>query len=313
MVEYTTVSKEHEMPIYAISNNVLTEIPVKDFKLEREIQALFEANLKNIMGLTLVKSEFPIKNKRIDTLAFDEQSRGFVIIEYKRDANISVFDQGVTYLKLMLENKEVFIVEYNERLKRNLKRNDVDWSQTRVIFVSTTFTDNQIDATDFRDLAIELWKVTRYDNNTLHISEIKKTRSAESIKQVTQQSKDLKLIASEIKIYSEDGWMTYAGEEMAALYKKFRTAITNLDNGIEIKVTKCYIAFKKGGKNIVAIEPQQKALKIFVYAKWGTIEDSKKIAKDVSNIGHYGNGEYQIQVRNDRDLEYIMSLVKQAI
>ncbi|HEY1211220.1 MAG TPA: DUF5655 domain-containing protein [Terracidiphilus sp.] len=301
------------MPIYAISNNVLTEIPVKDFKLEREIQALFEANLKNIMGLTLVKSEFPIKNKRIDTLAFDEQSRGFVIIEYKRDANISVFDQGVTYLKLMLENKEVFIVEYNERLKRNLKRNDVDWSQTRVIFVSTTFTDNQIDATDFRDLAIELWKVTRYDNNTLHISEIKKTRSAESIKQVTQQSKDLKLIASEIKIYSEDGWMTYAGEEMAALYKKFRTAITNLDNGIEIKVTKCYIAFKKGGKNIVAIEPQQKALKIFVYAKWGTIEDSKKIAKDVSNIGHYGNGEYQIQVRNDRDLEYIMSLVKQAI
>ena len=301
------------MPIYAINNNALTEIPVKDFKLEREIQALFEANLKNIMGLTLVKSEFPIKNKRIDTLAFDEQSRGFVIIEYKRDTNISVFDQGVTYLKLMLENKEVFIVEYNERLKRNLKRNEVDWSQTRVIFVSTTFTDNQIDATDFKDLAIELWKVTRYDNNTLHISEIKKTRSAESIKQVTQQSKDLKLITSEIKIYTEDGWMAYAGEEMTALYKKFRTAITNLDSGIEIKPTAVYIAFKKGYKNIVDIEPQQKALKIFINAKWGSIKDFKKISRDVSNVGHSGNGDYQIQVHNDDDLEYIMSLVKQAI
>jgi predicted transport protein len=301
------------MPLYAIGNNKLSEIPLKDFKLEREIQALFEDNLKIVMGLTLVKSEFSIKNKRIDTLAFDEQSHGFVIIEYKRDTNISVFDQGVTYLKLMLENKADFIIEYNEQLKGNLKRGDIDWTQTRVAFVSPAFTDIQIGATDFRDLSIELWKISRYDNNTLQVSEIKKTPSAVSIKQATQQSKDLKLVASEIEVYTEDGWMEYAGEEMAALYHKFKTAITNLDNDIEIKVTKCYIAFKKGGKNIVDIEPQQKALKIFINAKWGAIEDSKKIAKDVSNIGHYGNGEYQIQVRNDRDLEYIMSLVKQAI
>ena len=84
------------MPIYAISNNVLSEIPVKDFALESEIQNLFETNLKVLMGLTLVKHEFSIKDKRIDTLAFDEQSRAFVIIEYKRNQNISVFDQGIT-------------------------------------------------------------------------------------------------------------------------------------------------------------------------------------------------------------------------
>jgi predicted transport protein len=213
----------------------------------------------------------------------------------------------------MLENKADFIVEYNERLKRNLKRDDVDWSQTRVAFVSTSFTDNQIDATDFKDLAIELWKVTRYDNNTLHISEIKKTRSAESIKQVTQQNKELKLIANEIKVYTEDGWMAYAGEEMAELYRKFRTAITNLDNDIEIKPTAVYIAFKKGSKNIIDIEPQQKALKIFINAKWDSIEDSKHIANDVSNVGHSGNGDYQIKVNSDKDMEYIMSLVKQVI
>jgi hypothetical protein len=170
------------MPVYAISNNMLTEIPVKDFKLEREIQTLVEANLKSVMGLTLVRSEFPVKNKRIDTLAFDEQTRGFVIIEYKRNTNISVFDQGITYLKLMLENKTEFIVEYNEQLKGNLKRNDVDWTQTRVAFVSPVFTDIQIQATDFKDLAIELWRVTRFSNNTLLVSEIKKTPSAESIK-----------------------------------------------------------------------------------------------------------------------------------
>jgi len=301
------------MPIYAISNNALSEIPVKDFALEKEIQTLFEANLKTLMGLTLVKHEFSIKNKQIDTLAFDEQSRGFVIIEYKRNQNISVFDQGITYLKLMLENKADFILEYNERLKGNLKRDDVDWTQIRVAFVSPAFTDIQIQATDFKDLAIELWKVTRYGNNTLHITEIKKNPSAASIKQATQHSKDVTLIAKETKVYTEEEWVVYAGEEMAELYKKFRTSITNLDNAIEVKPTKVYIAFKKGNKNIVDIEPQRKALKISINAKWGRIEDPKKIAKDVSNIGHYGNGDYQIQVHNDENLEYIMSLVKQAL
>lgn len=34
----------------------------KPFKLEREIQTLFENNLKELMYLQLVKSEFSIKN-----------------------------------------------------------------------------------------------------------------------------------------------------------------------------------------------------------------------------------------------------------
>jgi predicted transport protein len=300
------------MPIYAISNNELSEIPVNNFAKEKEIQTLFEANLNTLMGLTLVRPEFPIKNKRIDTLAFDDQSRGFVIIEYKRDQNISVFDQGITYLKLMLENKAEFILEYNERMKGSLNRDGVDWSQSRVVFVSPSFTENQIQTTNFTDLAIELWQVTRYSNNTLHVNTIEKTSSV-SIKQATQQSKDLKLIASEIKVYTEEEWLKYAGEEMSELYKKFRTSILNLDNGIEVKPNKVYIAFKKGGKNIVDIDLQQKALKIFINAKWGKIDDLKKIFKDVSNIGHSGNGDYQIQVHNDENLEYIMSLVKQVL
>ena len=58
---------------------------------------------------------------------------------------------------------------------------------------------------------------------------------------------------------------------------------------------------------------QKKALKIFINAKFGTIDDPKGITKNVSNIGHRGNGEYQIQIENDNDLEYIMSLIKQVL
>lgn len=100
--------------LYKISKNLepLKETP---FKKERELQNIFEANLPQIMGLMLVKSEFVIKNKRVDTLAFDQESKAFVIIEYKRDRNSSVVDQGFTYLSLMLQNKADFILEYNEQ------------------------------------------------------------------------------------------------------------------------------------------------------------------------------------------------------
>ncbi len=300
------------MVLYINQTGKLKEVNEKPFKLEKDIQKVFEENLSAIMGLELVKSEFTIKNKRIDTLAYDAQSCAFIIIEYKRDKNISVVDQGFTYLSLMLENKADFIIEYNESLKRNLKREDVDWSQTRVAFVSPSFTENQIQATNFKDIAIELWEVKQYENDSIAINPIKKSVSAESIKPITQQTQSLKNVTAEIKVYTEQDHIEKASDLTAELYEKFKAAILNLTDGIEVKPQKFYIAFKKG-KNVTDIAILKKSLKLFINAKAGHLDDPKKIAQDVSNIGHWGNGDYQIQVEDDKDLEYIMSLVKQAI
>lgn len=300
------------MPLYLNSKNKLRELNEKTFKLERDIQKVFEENLNEIMDLTLVKSEFSIKNKRIDTLAYDPQSKAFIIIEYKRDKNISVVDQGFTYLSLMLENKADFIVEYNESLKQNLKREDVDWSQTRVTFVSPSFTENQILATNFKDIAIELWEVKQYENDLILVTPIKKTKSAESIKPLTKQNSSLNQVISEIKVYTEEEHLANVSDEIAELYNKFKNAIINLIDDVEIKPQKFYIAFKKDS-NIVDIELLKKSLKIFINAKRGSLSDARELARDVSDIGHRGNGDYQIQVDSDNDLEYIMSLVKQVI
>lgn len=122
------------MNVFNLSNNNLTSLSETPFLLEKDIQTLCETNLSQISELIFVKSEFTIKNRRIDTLAFDDENKSFVIIEYKRDRNYSVVDQGVSYLNLMLEYKAEFIIEYNESLNKNLKRDDVDWSQSKIIF-----------------------------------------------------------------------------------------------------------------------------------------------------------------------------------
>ena len=43
------------------------------------------------------------------------------------------------------------------------------------------------------------------------------------------------------------------------------------------------------------------------------MDDPKGLMKDVSETGHWGNGDYETIVSNTENLEYIMSLVKQAI
>lgn len=300
------------MNLYNISNNQLSQLKEKPFKLEREIQALFEKNLLQISDLEMVKSEFSIKGKRIDTLAYDNQSNAFVIIEYKRDKNVSVVDQGFTYLSLMLENKADFVLCYNETLNKNLHSSKVDWSQTRVIFVSPSFTENQRLATNFKDIAIELWEIKRYDNDLISINPIKKTKSAESIKPLTKQNGLIKSVTDEIKVYTEEDHLNGSTEEIIELYESFKNAILNLTDDIEIVPKKLYIAFKKN-KNIADVVILKKGLKIFINLKKGTLDDSKGLMKDVSETGHWGNGDYELVVNNTNNLEYIMSLIKQAI
>lgn len=289
----------------------LEYIKEKPFKLEKEIQKLTEENLMTILGLDFVKSEFVLNNFRIDTLAFDREANAFVIIEYKRDKNFSVIDQGYAYLSLMLNNKADFILEFNENLDKTLKRNDVDWSQSRVLFVSPAFTNYQREAINFKDLPIELWEVKRFENNTVSYEQIQKAGAQESIKTISKTDNTIDNVAKEIKVYSEQEHLENVNEEIIELYEKFKSAIQNLDN-LEIKPKKKYIAFVSG-RNVIDILPQKKALKMWINMSKGELDDSKNITRDVSTTGHWGNGDYEIQANNDDDLEYILSLVKQSI
>ena len=251
------------MANYKINSNKLELIKENPFKLEKEIQTLTEKNLKLIFGLDFVKSEFSLNNFRIDTLAFDHDASAFVIIEYKRDKNFSVIDQGYAYLSLMLNNKADFILEYNECGQSVLKRNDVDWSQSKVIFVSPSFTTYQREAINFKDLPIELWEVKRYDNETINYSQIQTSGAQESVKTISRDDDIVEAVNKEIKVYTEKEHLEVASPEILELYETIKNAITNLD-GIELKPTKKYIAFVSGS-NIADIHVQKKALKMWIF------------------------------------------------
>ncbi len=300
------------MKIFISKKGQLSQLKQKKFKLEKDIQRLFEENLTLLSGYIFIRSEFSIKNSRIDTLAFDPETQAFVIIEYKRQQNSSVVDQGISYLNLMLEYKADFIVEYNEKQKAPLKRNDVDWSQSKVIFVSPTFNDFQIQATNFKDLPIELWEVNRFDNDIITLNIINKSKSAPNIKAVSIEKNEEFSTLKEIKVYQESDHLSDKSDFIQELYEDFKQGILNLDPNIEINTRKLYIAFKKD-RNIADIRIQQKNLKIWINLPYGELDDPKNLAKNVSNTGHWGNGDYEITIESTQYIEYIMSLIKQAI
>ncbi len=302
------------MQLYQNTKNTLSSLKEKPFKLEKDMQSMFEANIEQITEFKLVKSEFALKNLRLDSLAFNEESKSFVIIEYKRDRNYSVVDQGVSYLNLMLEYKADFIVEYNESCNKNLKRDDVDWSQSKVIFVAPSFTSFQKQSSNFKDLPIELWEIKQFENDIIVINPIKKAQSAPSIKQVqpTSTTSEISKVVEEIKVYTEEDHLEGKSDEVKELYEKFKEAILNLSSDIEFEPKKLYVAFKKG-KNIADIRIMTKGLKMWINLHKGELDDAKHLARDVSTTGHWGNGDYELQIPDTKNLEYIMSLVKQAL
>ncbi|WP_159583333.1 DUF5655 domain-containing protein [Streptococcus halichoeri] len=302
------------MTVFQIKNQRLEYLEELPFKLERELSVLFENNLEKLTALEFISSEFAIQNQRIDTLAFDLENQAFVIIEYKRSANYSVLDQGISYLNTLLKYKADFVLEYHEKTGKILSKKQIDWSQSKVVFVSPQFTSFQKQAIDFKDLPIELWEVKRFKNDIVVINDIKKSVNAPSIKaSVRGDSSELSLVTKEVKSYSEEDLLINRTEDIQELYDSYKQAILQLIVDCDIVPKKFYIAFKKDNHNIIDIEVQHKQLKLFINAKIGQIDDAKGVTRNVSQIGHYGNGDYEIKVTDTKNLEYIMSLIKQIL
>ncbi|MCH1966196.1 DUF5655 domain-containing protein [Paraclostridium sordellii] len=299
------------MLLYQINNGKMEEIKENPFKKEIELHRLCEVNLENIFGLKFVKREFNFNNFRLDTLAFDETNKSFVIIEYKKTSNFSVIDQGYAYLSLMLNNKAEFILEYNESCNESLKREDVDWSQSKVVFVSPVFNNYQKESINFKDLPFELWEVKRFSNDTISFNNIKPSKTAESINTIANTNEQIKTVSKEVVVYTEEEHINNSSEDIIELYNTFKEFILGLDESINIKAKKLEIGFAYKNKIMVDIRLQKKALKMWLNASYGMLNDSKCIARDVSKVGHWGNGDYEIQISNDDELEYIFSLIKQ--
>lgn len=285
------------------------ELKQKDFKNEKELQNFFENNIETILGYKFIDTEFVVGDFRIDSLAFDEESKSFRIIEYKNVKNHSLVDQGYTYLKLMLERKADFVLQYNIKTRSSLTTQDIDWSQSRIIFVSPIYTAYQLNSTDFKNIPVDLVKVTRYEDDIIEIDFIKKTSNVKV--QDIQMESIQNDVNKEIIVYTEEDHLSKVSDNIKRVYEELKNRILELDD-IDVEAKKLYIAFK-GIRNIADIEFHKNKLKIYINMKKDSLNDPLKLTKDISGIGHWGNGDYCIIIDKKDDIDNVIPLIKQSL
>ncbi len=310
------------MPIFSIKNNLLQPIPESKFDLEKEIQAITEKNLEAIFGLKFISGslnqEFSVRVQEqdfyIDTLAFDEVTNAFVIIEYKKDRSFSVVDQGFAYLSAMLNHKADFILELNERLRKNVARADINWEQSRIIFISPEFTNYQKNAINFKDLPIFLYRVKMYENNIIEYDPIKPFRTTESIGALSKD-KTIQDVSKVVKVYSEDDLLSRV-QKAKELYETLKEAILFIDDALIFHPTKTYIGIQMPGnwRILAAINFRQNQLIVdYTRSEPKDFDDpEKKLVYKANSLKHLGQHLSTLIVDSQKDVKYATFLFRQT-
>ncbi len=102
------------------------------------------------------------------------------------------------------------------------------------------------------------------------------------------------------------------GSPMRYLFEIFRKDVLALDPCVSEEFLKLYVAYK-AETNFVDIVPQKSRLRLSLNMQFHELHDPKGLAKDVTSLGRWGNGDVEVGFRKPEELPYVMGLVRQAL
>ncbi|MCX6738088.1 MAG: DUF5655 domain-containing protein [Candidatus Parcubacteria bacterium] len=299
------------MALFKIQNQIVKKFITKDLDLEKNLQSLFENNLDEILNISFLAHEYSTSfGGRIDTLGIDRNGSP-CIIEYKKNQSDNVINQGLSYLRWLLDHKADF-----EILCRNKKIEiEIDWDSPRVICISESYNKFDIDTADILPINVELLRYRIYDNDILYIESENyqkvKISTSRIIKKGEKQREKSEVLQ---KNYTINEHLQKASKEIQSLFLKLREKITSLDKDIIEEPKAKYIAYKIS-TNFVDIVLLHGSLKIFLNIKSGELNDPDVLARDLVKpkpVGHWGNGDYEMKLEKAEELDKVFALIKQS-
>ena len=119
------------------------------------------------------------------------------------------------------------------------------------------------------------------------------------------------IITNGKKIYTLDDYPQLHGP-VRELFEQLRRRISNLDVTVREEYRKYYITYKMATTHFAGIEPQVKRLLISLNMPFHEINDPKNMCRDMTNIGHFGNGDIEFGIASLDQLDDAMDLIRQA-
>ncbi len=298
------------MKLFTQTNWQLTILSENWFSLEKEMQKLTENNLNTIFWLEFIATELTLHNFRIDTLAYDQENKSFIIIEYKKWSSWSVIDQWYAYLSLMLNNKADFVQQLSVKHNKVLSNKDINREASKVIFIANGFTNYQTESINFKDLPIALWEMKQYWNNIIY-NPIQAKNTLESIKTIEKWNNAINVVTREIVTYDESSHLKWKPENIVNLYYQIKDFLLSLYD-FDIVYNQNYLVFKRNNKNFVSIDISKNSIKSWIYCPYWSLEDKYWLIRDVTNVWNYWGAHNEVKLISDDNLLKYFDLIKQA-
>ncbi|MCG8316478.1 MAG: DUF262 domain-containing protein [Pseudomonadales bacterium] len=99
---------------------------------------------------------------------------------------------------------------------------------------------------------------------------------------------------------------------MRDLFDQLRSEVLALDECVKEEFLKLYVAYK-AETNFLDIVPQASRLRLSLNLNFPDLDDPRAMAKDVSGVGRWGNGDVEVGLSNIEDIPYVLGLIRQAL
>lgn len=295
------------MPLFRIKDDKSVEkLPYNEFAKEREVQAIFENNLQEMLDLVFIKSEYAFPEGRMDSVAVDNAGNP-VIIEYKLNKNENVLNQGLYYMDWLDSHRGDFELLVQKATNQNLHI-DIKWDNIRLILIAGQFSKYDVHAVNAIGRSIDLFKYTRYAEDMLYLERInikqdetvsnaQKNIDADKNNDNSQPKNEKTLEALQAKCKAN----------VIDVFEELRARIFTLDDEISEKVTSIYVGFSTT-RNFVEIYFKAKSLQCMILKP---TNDPKKSAKKIPDSCRW-TLNYRVDISTMDELDEVFELIEQS-
>lgn len=307
-----------DINLYRLNSSVAEKLPGRAAKLERTLQNLIEQNMETLLQVRFLATEYATSNGgRIDSLGIDENNCP-VIIEYKRNANNNVINQGLFYYDWLLDHKEAFQILVMNQIDRKTSEL-LEWDGMRLICIASDFNKYDEHAIKQIDKNIELMRY-KYFGEDLLLLELVNSHASKASSQIatTYVPKDKSEYESKTNQKRSDTHQDRkekASKELLSVYEDICDYCLSLGDEVQRKELMLYTAFKSI-RNFVCVmvwsPKQDPSLRFYIPLNPDNVELIDGVVSDVRNRGHWGTGDVEVIARNQQDLAIAKRLIKQS-
>jgi hypothetical protein len=304
------------------SNNHKKFLSIID-KPEKELNRFICENWNNLFPkLTFITNEFLLKgnvrsfgnNGRIDILAYNSESKKFVVFELKKDYDKNITDQAADYRDYIQDNfSDVYLHSIQKYEVQLPKFSEINQTNIEIILIAKKFSLTQIDRVKkFKENIVTLIKYYWFEDELVFIDYINNDPDDVKIENINAKkiSDISKIITQDPEQYEIDRFFSLKTLSKDAFYIFFNSIKTKGNVYLEFQQTKIKVKInnetfsiigfggKTGRKSILQINTN-----IDISVLKNLLFDDRYRGEEKKMKGSLGTERYEVFIRNNEEAE----------